>query len=58
MVVPHFYALVFFSFLVSVVFGVIARDTPRDRLLYGAKSFGLFVGVAVLIGWIVYFLPH
>jgi len=41
-----------------VVFGVIAKDTPRDRLMYGAKSFGLFVGVAVLIGWIMYFLPR
>jgi putative Mn2+ efflux pump MntP len=58
MALPHFYALVLFAFLVSVVFGVIARDTLRDRLLYGAKSFGLFVGVAVLIGWIMYFLPH
>jgi len=26
--------------------------------VYGAKSFGLFVGVAVLIGWIMYFLPR
>ena len=58
MALPHFYALVLFSFLVSVVFGVIAKDAPRDRLLYGAKSFGLFVGIAVLIGWIMYFLPH
>jgi hypothetical protein len=58
MALPHFYALVLFAFLVSVVFGVIARDTLRDRLSYGAKSFGLFVGVAVLIGWIMYFLPH
>jgi len=48
MALPHFYALVLFSFLVSVVFGAIAKDTPRDRLVYGAKSFGLFVGVAVL----------
>jgi hypothetical protein len=57
MVFAHFYALVLFSFLVSVVFGVIAKDTLRDRLIYGAKSFGLFVGFGVLIGWIMYFLP-
>ena len=57
MVVPHFYALVLFSFLVSVVFGVIAKDTPRDRILYGAKSFGLFVGIAILAGVVLYFLP-
>lgn len=58
MPIPHFYALVLFAFLVSVVFGVIAKDAPRDRLLYGAKSFGLFVGIALLIGWIMYFLPR
>ncbi len=57
MALPHFYALVLFSFLVSVVFGVIAKDILRDRLVYGAKSFGLFVGIAILIGWIMYFLP-
>ena len=57
MVIPHFYALVLFSFLVSVVFGIIAKETARDRLMYGAKSFGLFVVIAILIGWIMYFLP-
>ena len=57
MALPHFYALALFSFLVSVVFGVLAKDTPGGRLMYGAKSFGLFVGIAVLIGWIMYFLP-
>jgi hypothetical protein len=57
MALPHFYALLLFSFLVSVVFGIIAKDTLRDRLIYGVKSFGLFVGIAILIGWIMYFLP-
>jgi hypothetical protein len=57
MALSHFNALVLFSFLVSVVFGIIAKDTPLDRLVYGAKSFGLFVGIAVLLGWIMYFLP-
>jgi hypothetical protein len=57
MIIHHFPALLIFSFLVSVVFGVLARDTPRERLLYGVKSFALFVGIAVALGWLMYFFP-
>jgi flagellar biosynthesis protein FliR len=57
MVVSHFNALVLFSFLVSVVFGVLSKNTPRERVFYGAKVFGLFVGVALLLGWIMYPAP-
>lgn len=58
MAIPHFQALVLFSFLVSVVFGVLSKDTPRDRLIYGVKSFGLFVGIALLLGWLMYPFPR
>jgi putative Mn2+ efflux pump MntP len=57
MAIPHFPALVMFSFLVSVVFGLLSKNTPRDRLIYGAKVFGAFVGIAVLLGWIMYPVP-
>jgi uncharacterized membrane protein YagU involved in acid resistance len=57
MALSHFPALLIFSFLVSVVFGVLAKDTPRDRLVYGAKVFGAFVGIALALGWLLYFLP-
>ncbi len=53
----HFPALVLFSFLVSVVFGVLAKDTPRERVIYGAKVFVAFVGLALVIGWIMYPVP-
>lgn len=49
--------MVVFSFLVSVVFGVLSKNSPRERLLYGAKVFGAFVGIAVALGWIMYFVP-
>ncbi len=49
--------MLLFSFLVSVVFGVIAKDTPRERVIYGAKVFAAFVGVAILLGWIMYPFP-
>jgi hypothetical protein len=57
MALPHFPAMVLFSFLTSVVFGLLSKDTPRERLVYGAKVFAAFVGIALLIGWILYPLP-
>lgn len=47
-----------FASLVSVVFAVLGRNTTRDRILYGVKSFALFIGIAVLLGWIMYPFPH
>lgn len=57
MALPHFPALVIFAFLVSVVFGVLSKDTPRERAIYGAKVFGAFVGIGVALGWLMYFVP-
>ena len=58
MALTHFPALVIFSFLVSVVFGVLAKETPRERFVYGAKVFGAFVGTALVLGWLMYFFPR
>jgi uncharacterized membrane protein YagU involved in acid resistance len=57
MVLSHFTAMLLFSLLVSVVFGVLSKDTPRERLIYGAKMFGAFVGIALVLGWIMYPVP-
>jgi hypothetical protein len=57
MALTHFPALLLFAFLVSVVFGVIGKDTPRERVIYGAKVFAAFVGIAILLGWIMYPFP-
>ncbi len=57
MVIPHFVAMVLFAFLVSVVFGVLSKNSPRDRVIYSAKVFGAFVGFAILLGWIMYPIP-
>jgi len=35
-----------------------AVETPRERLVYGAKVFGAFVGIAVVLGWLMYFFPR
>ena len=53
----HFNALVIFSLLVSTVFALITKETPRDQFRYGVYVFLSFIAVAVAIGWIMYPLP-
>jgi hypothetical protein len=58
MALTHFPALIIFAFLVSVVFGVLAMETPRDRFVYGVKVFGAFVGTALVLAWLMFFFPR
>lgn len=53
----HFFLLVLFSFLVSAVFAALLRDDPRAQLRTGALMFGGFVGVGVVLGWLLYPMP-
>ena len=53
MVISHFDALTLLSFLVSVVFAVLSKGTLREQVIYGAKVFIAFVGIAVLLGWLM-----
>ena len=53
----HLLLLIVFSFFVAAVFATIARDEPREQFRTGAYMFGGFVGVALLLGWILYPLP-
>jgi hypothetical protein len=46
-----------FAVLVSVVFGAVAKDTPRERWLYGLKVFAEFMVIGLLLGWVLYFIP-
>ena len=57
MAIPHFAAMLLFASLVSVVFGTLSKDTPRERSLYGLKVFAWFVGVALVLGWVMYPVP-
>jgi hypothetical protein len=54
MVIPHFVAMLLFAFFVSVVFAVLTKETPRECLVYGAKTFGAFTGIALVIGWVMF----
>ena len=53
----HFLLLVVFSFFVSLVFGVLLRDAPRQQIRTGAMMFGGFIGTALVLGWLMYPFP-
>ena len=53
----HFLLLVLFAFLVSIVFAVLMRDEPRQRIRTAGMLFAGFVVTAVLLGWLMYPLP-
>lgn len=53
----HFLMMLLFSAFVAVVFGVTAKQTARERFIYGLKVFGEFVIIGIVLAWILYFLP-
>ena len=53
----HYLLLVIFSFFVSLVFAVIAKDQPADQLKFGGVMFGGFLVSAVVLGWLMYPFP-
>jgi hypothetical protein len=53
----HFLLMVLYAFFVSVVFAVLTRDDPREQIKTGAMMLGAFVGVAYVLGWLMYPFP-
>jgi hypothetical protein len=53
----HLFLLVLFAFFVSLVFAVIARDTPREQLWLGSRLFAGFIAAAFALGWLMYPFP-
>jgi hypothetical protein len=54
----HFTAVLLFSLLTSVVFGITQRSKMRDMVRYGAIAFGCFAGSAIVLSWLMYLLAH
>ncbi len=54
----HFEAILFFAAVVSAAFAFHSRQSPRERASYALRSFLLFVGVAILIGWLMFPISH
>jgi len=57
LVLSHFEAALLFSFFMSVVLGIVSRDTDATRLRYGLRCFAYFVATLVGAGWLMY-LAH
>ncbi|MBA2378501.1 MAG: hypothetical protein H0V76_02875 [Blastocatellia bacterium] len=53
----HFVYLVAFGLLISLVFAAFADGTVKERTIYGLKSFAQFIGISLLIAWVLYFIP-
>lgn len=54
----HFSAVLLFSVFVSIVLGITQRSEPKRMFRYGASAFGLFVGSAIVLSWLMYFLAR
>jgi hypothetical protein len=54
----HFSAVLLFALCVSVVFGITQRETPKRMFRYGAYCFTLFVGSAIVLSWVMYFIAR
>lgn len=53
----HLLVMLLFALLVALVFGIVGRDTAKERALYGLKVFAEFVGIGLALAWLLYYLP-
>ena len=54
----HFTSLLLVAIFASTVFGITMRDTPKRMLRYGLYCFTLFVGSAIVLSWVMYFIAR
>ncbi len=54
----HFAAVLLFALFASTVFGITQRETPRQMVRYGIYCFVLFVGAAILLSWVMFFIAR
>ncbi|MFZ0301399.1 MAG: hypothetical protein WAL75_01890 [Terracidiphilus sp.] len=54
----HFTSLMLVAIFASTVFGITMRDTPKKMLRYGLYCFILFVGSAIVLSWVMYFIAR
>jgi len=52
----HFYAMVIFAAIVSVLLAFIRYDEKKEILKYGLKLFLYMAGGVIIVGWLMYFL--
>lgn len=49
----HLVTLLVFAALVSTVFAVLLRDTPRGRVRFALLAFAAFVLTTLVTGWLM-----
>lgn len=56
---PHSHILIMavFAICVGSVAGVLLKDEVREQLRTGGAVAGGLVGAAIVVGWLLYFLP-
>jgi hypothetical protein len=54
----HFTAVFLFALCASTVFGITMRQTTQKMVRYGVYCFALFIGSAILLSWLMYFIAH
>ncbi len=53
----HLLLLLLFSFFVSLVFALLAKDAVSEQLRLGGLMFAGFIAAAVVLGWLMYPFP-
>ena len=53
----HISAMVIFSAAVSLVFSILTKETNPERLTYFLKLFAMFVGISLVVAWLMYPFP-
>jgi len=56
--ISHFAAMSLFAAAASATLAFHARPTNRERCVYALRSFVTFIGGAILIGWLLYFISR
>jgi hypothetical protein len=52
--ISHLAAMLFFAAAASATLAFHSRPTNRERCVYAVKTFVMFAGGAILIGWLLY----
>jgi undecaprenyl pyrophosphate phosphatase UppP len=56
-VTSHAGLMIIFALFVSIVFGTLMRDEPKEQLRFGARLFAAFAVGGIALGWLLYPLP-
>lgn len=56
----HFLMMALYAAITAIVSAGIAPNvqTTRDRVMYGLKVFGMYLGVGFLLSWVLFAIPR